>query len=315
MKKSFSILAGLFVILLVIGLQSVFTVDERERALLLWLGKIERADFAPGIHFKVPFFNSVRKFEARTLTLDTQPESYLTVEKKNVIVDSFVMWRISDVAQYYRSMGGEEGRATLRLSQIIKDGLRSEFGRRSIQEVVSGERSQIMDSMARRANNQAKEFGITIVDVRIKRIDLPKDVSTSVYARMEAERERVAKELRAQGAETAERIRSEADRQRTILLANAQKEAETIRGAGEAAATEIYAKAFSQSPKFYALYRSFKAYRNIFPQGEDNLLLLEPKGEFFHFFNPNSDFEAGPKPNSKSTEPKSESKPAQLEAE
>src|SRR5699024_7468449 len=198
MKKSFSILAGLFVILLVIGSQSVFTVDERERALLLWLGKIEQADFAPGLHFKVPFFNSVRKFEARTLTLDTQPESYLTVEKKNVIVDSFVMWRISDVAQYYRSMGGEESRATLRLSQIIKDGLRSEFGRRAIQEVVSGERSQIMDAMARRANSQAQEFGITIVDVRIKRIDLPKDVSTSVYARMEAERERVAKELRAQ---------------------------------------------------------------------------------------------------------------------
>lgn len=286
MSKGFSILAGLLVVLLIIGSQSVFIVDERERALLLWLGKIERADFEPGLHFKVPFFNSVRKFDGRILTLDAESERYLTVEKKNVIVDSFIMWRISDVAQYYRSMTGDESRAALRLSQIIKDGLRSEFGRRSIQEVVSGERALIMETMARRTNEQAKEFGITIADVRIKRIDLPKDVSSSVYARMEAERQRVAAELRSQGAETAERIRSEADRQRTIILANAQKEAENIRGGGDAMATKVYAETFGQDPAFYALYRSLTAYQKVFAQGGNNLLLLEPKGEFFRFFNP-----------------------------
>lgn len=283
MSKNFGVLASLFVVLLVIGLQSIFFVDERERVLLLWLGKIERSDFEPGLHFKAPFFNSVRKFDGRTLSLDVDPERYLTVEKKNVIVDSFVMWRISDVAQYYRSMTGDESRAAVRLSQIIKDGLRSEFGRRSIQEVISGERSLIMETMARRANDQAKEFGITIADVRIKRIDLPADVSSSVYDRMEAERERVAAELRSQGVETAEKIRSGADRQRVIILANAQKESETIRGAGDAIATKIYADTFNQDSKFYALYRSLEAYRNIFSQEGQDLLLLEPKGDFFGF--------------------------------
>ncbi|ABA59040.1 protease modulator HflC [Nitrosococcus oceani] len=284
MSKSFSILAGLLALLLVIGSQSVFTVSERERALLLWLGKIERSDFEPGLHFKVPFFNSVRKFDGRILTLDAETERYLTVEKKNVLVDSFMMWRIGDVAQYYRSMGGDESRAALRLSQIIRADLRSEFGRRTVQEVISGERSLIMEQMQRRANKEAEAFGITIADVRIKRVDLPKDVSSSVYARMEAERERVAKELRSQGAETAERIRSEADRQRTIILANAQKEAENIRGAGDAIATDIYAETFDQDPEFYALYRSLAAYQKVFSQ--ESLLLLEPKGEFFRFFNP-----------------------------
>jgi membrane protease subunit HflC len=235
-----------------------------------------------------------------------EAERYLTVEKKNVIVDSFVMWRISDVAQYYKSMSGDESRAALRLSQIIKDGLRSEFGRRSIQEVVSGERSLIMETMARRANDQAREFGITIADVRVKRIDLPTDVSSSVYARMEAERERVAAELRSQGAETAERIRSEADRQRTIILANAQKEAETIRGVGDAIATKVYADIFGRDPQFYALYRSLGAYRNIFSQEYGNLLLLEPKGDFFRFFNPKSNFASEPKSDSEFVEPKPE---------
>ncbi|CAH9019689.1 protease modulator HflC [Candidatus Nitrosacidococcus sp. I8] len=288
MGKNFSVLFGIIALLIIMGSQSVFTVDERERAILLRLGKIERVDFEPGIHFKIPFFNSVRKFDGRTLSLDVEAERYLTIEKKNVIVDSFIMWRISDVAQYYRSMAGTESNADLRLSQIIKDGLRSEFGRRSIQEVVSGERALIMKTMARRANEQAKEFGITIVDVRLKRIDLPKDVSSSVYARMEAERERVAAELRSQGVETSERIRSEADRQRTIILADAQKEADTIRGAGDAATTKIYGDTFNKDPNFYALYRSLNAYRNIFPQESDNILLLEPKGEFFSFFNSKS---------------------------
>jgi modulator of FtsH protease HflC len=306
MSKSFGVLAGLLVVLLVLGSQSIFTVDERQRAILLWLGKIERSDFEPGLHFKVPFFNSVRKFDGRILTLDTDPERYLTIEKKNVMVDAFVMWRISDVAQYFRSMGGDESRADLRLSQIIKDGLRSEFGRRTIQEVVSGERAAIMETMTRRANDQAKEFGITIADVRIKRIDLPKDVSTAVYSRMEAERGRVAKELRSKGAEIAEQIRSEADRQRIVLLANAKQEAEGLRGSGDAKATKIYADAFGQDREFYALYRSLTAYRQVFSQGNDNLLLIEPRGQFFRFFNPSPEASSGRKEAKKLAKPETE---------
>lgn len=292
MSRNLGILGGLILAVLIIGSQSVFTVDERERALLLWLGKIEDSNFEPGLQFKVPFFNSVRKFDGRIHSLHAEPERYLTAEKKNVIVDSFIMWRISDVAKYYRSMGGNKMRAELRLSQIIRADLRSAFGRRTMEEVISGERSLIMENMKRRANEEADAFGITIADVRIKRVDLPDAVSQSVYARMESERERVARELRARGAEIAEQIRSEADRQRTVLLANAKKEAERIRGKGDAQATRIYAEAFSQAPKFYALYRRLIAYRKVFSEDGKNLLLLEPKGDFFQFFNPKTESES-----------------------
>jgi membrane protease subunit HflC len=277
----------LILVLVILGLvtlsSSLFVVDERQKAVLLRLGQIEKADFEPGIHFKTPFVTNVRKFEAREMALDAQPARYLTGEKKNVIVDSFIVWRIDDVATYYTSMGGDEGRAALRLSQIIKDGLRAEFGRRTIQEVVSGDRGSMVQDILKEANRIAAGFGISISNVRIKRIDLPSEVSSSVYTRMEAERERVAKELRSKGAEEAEKIRSDADRQRAVILAEARREAEQIRGQGDASATEIYAEAFGQNEDFYSLYRRLTAYQNIF-QGDD-MLVIEPTGDFFERFN------------------------------
>ena len=261
---------------------SVFFVDQRERVLLLRLGKIERSDYMAGIHFKVPFVNEIRRFDGRILTLDETPTRFLTGEKKNVQVDSFILWHISDPSKYFTSVAGNEERAKQRLSQIVKDGLRAEFGKRSIQELVSGDRISMIDTILINANKTAAEFGIEIVNVRIKRIDLPFEVSSSVYTRMEAERERVAKELRSQGAEDAEKIRSDADRQRTILLAEARKTAEQLRGNGDAEASNTYAKAYSQNSDFYSFYRRLTAYQNVF-KGND-MLVIEPKGEFFNLF-------------------------------
>jgi membrane protease subunit HflC len=281
-KKLLLIILALVVVVLASG--SMFTVKEWQRAILFRFGEIVRTDYKPGLHFKIPFINNVRKFDGRILTLDAEPERYLTAEKKNVIVDSFVKWHIDDVAVYYTSMGGDPMRANLRLSQIIKDGLRGEFGKRTIQEVVSGERKQIMEILTLNAENQAKEFGIKVVDVRIKRIDLSEDVSTSVFHRMEAERARVAKELRSQGAEAAERIRADADRQRTVIVAEAYREAEQIRGEGDAKAADIYAKAYTKNPEFYAFYRSINAYKSTFNDKSD-LMVLEPDTDFFKYFN------------------------------
>lgn len=262
---------------------SFFIVDETELAIKFRLGEIVRTDYKPGIYFKLPFVNNVRKFDSRILTLDAQPERYLTFEKKNVIVDAFIKWRISDVANYYTTMAGSQRNAGQRLSQVIKNGLRDEFGKRTIQEAISGERSEIMNVITAQIEEQAKQFGIEVVDVRIKRIELPPEVSGSVYRRMEAERSRVAKELRSQGAEAAERIRAEADRQRTVILAEAYRDAERLRGEGDASAAEIYAKAFSKDPEFYELYRSLEAYKNVFSTQED-VLVLDPKSEFFKYF-------------------------------
>lgn len=269
--------------LLIVGSFSIFTVDEREKAVLFRLGEIVRTDFAPGLFFQMPFVNNVRKFDARIQTLDAEPERYLTSEKKNVIVDAFVKWKIGDVSRYYTATGGDAVRANLRLSQIIKDGLRGQFGRRTIQEVVSGEREEIMAAITADANELAKTFGIDLVDVRIKRIDLAKEISESVFRRMEAERLRVAKDLRARGAETAEIIRAEADRKRTVILAEAYSEAEKTRGQGDAQAAAIYAKAFNQDPKFYGFYRSIDAYKKTFASKED-VLVIEPNSEFFRYF-------------------------------
>ena len=212
MSSKFTTIIFIVVLALITMSSAIFFVDERERVILLRLGQIEHADFEPGIHFKIPFVNEVRRFDGRILSLDATPARYLTGEKKNVIVDSFILWRISNVADYFTSMGGDEESARLRLSQIIKDGLRAEFGRRTIQEVVSGERSEMVSGLMDEANRISNEFGIEVVNVRIKRIDLPTEVSSSVYTRMEAERERVAKDLRSRGAEEAEKIRSDADR-------------------------------------------------------------------------------------------------------
>ncbi|RMH22695.1 MAG: protease modulator HflC [Gammaproteobacteria bacterium] len=262
---------------------SLFIVKEWEKVALFQLGEIVNTDFKPGLHFKVPFITNVRKFDGRILTLDESPESYLTNEKKNVIVDSFAKWRISDVKTYYKTMRGSEALARSRLSQIIQDGLREKFGERSVKEVVSGERDTIMKIITEEARSKAKEFGIEVVDIRIKRIDLASEVSDSVYSRMEAERTRVAKELRAKGAEEAEKIRADADRQRTVLLAEAYKEAQKVKGAGDAQAAKIYAQAFSQDKEFYSFYRKMDAYRKTFA-GEKNLMVLDPNSDYFSYF-------------------------------
>jgi len=273
----------LLLALLVVGSFSIFTVSETQKAILFRLGEIVRTDFTPGLHFKVPFVNNVRTFEARLMTLDIETERYLTSEKKNLLVDAFVKWRIDDVARFYTSVRGDESQGALRLSQIIKDSLRSEFGKRTIQEVISGERSQIMDTVTAYANKQAQEFGISVVDVRLKRIDLPPDVSESVYRRMEAERSRVAREFRSQGAESAERIRADADRRRTEILADAYREAQQSRGAGDAQAADIYAKAYNKNKEFYAFYRSLESYRKTF-QDKSDIVVVDPSSEFFKYF-------------------------------
>ena len=267
---------------LVLGAFSLFTVDERELAILFRLGQIVRTDFEPGLHLKLPFVENVRKFERRIMTLDAEPERFLTSEKKNVVVDSFVKWRIGDVGQYYRAVRGDELQAQVRLAQVLKDNLRGEFGKRTIQEVISGERSEIMDIVTRKVNQDARELGIQVVDVRLKRIDLPEDVSDSVFRRMEAERARVAREWRSRGAEAAERIRADADRRRTELLAEAYRDAERIRGEGDARAAAIYAEAFSKDPDFYQFYRSLEAYRAVFKDRRD-VLLISPESQFFRY--------------------------------
>ena len=281
---SFKALGGIaLAAAVVIASFSIFTVDEREKVILFRLGEIVRTDFEPGLHWKTPFVNNIVKFDARIQTLDADPERYLTGEKKNLIVDSFVKWRIKDVSNYYTATGGDVMRANLRLSQIIKDGLRGEFAKRTIKEAVSGERQEIMNIITVQANEQAQAFGIEIVDVRIKRIDFPPEINDSVFRRMRAERVRVAKDLRSRGAEAAEKIRAEADRQRTVIIADAFRDAEIIRGEGDAAATEIYAKAYGQDLEFYSLYRSLNAYKRTFAS-KDDILVVEPDSEFFKYF-------------------------------
>ena len=269
--------------ILVVGSMAFFTVDQREKAIMFKFGEIVSTDFEPGLHWKIPFVNNVRKFDSRIQTMDAKPERYLTSEKKNVIVDAFVKWRIDNVSKFYTATGGDAERANIRLSQFIKDGLRGEFGKRTIRDVVSGERNQIMDILTVEANKQAQEFGIDIVDVRIKRIDLDRQISDSVFRRMEAERQRVAKELRAQGEQEAETIRAKADRERTVILAEAFRKAEEIRGSGDQEAANIYANAFNQDKEFYAFFRSINAYRTSFAE-KDDMMVLQPDSEFFKYF-------------------------------
>ena len=270
-----------FLIVVVSG--SFFTVDQRERVLLFQLGEIKGADFKPGLHFKLPFFQRVLRFDGRILTLDNQTENFLTIEKKNVEVDFFVKWRIVDTTRYYRSTGGQELVAMDRLAAIVNPGLRAQFGSRTIRQVVSGERNEILDAVQKTAHDRVGELGIEIVDVRVKRVDLPKDVSESVYQRMRAERTRVASDLRARGAEEAERIRAEADREAQITLANAYRESEKLRGEGDAKASDVYGKAYGQDTEFYRFYRSLNIYRDSFGT-RDTILVLEPTGDLFRYF-------------------------------
>lgn len=279
-----SVLSILVAAILFIASSSVFVVNQWETAVVLRLGEIVKTDVEPGLHLKTPFINNVRKFDARIQTLDSAPERFLTSEKKNLEVDSFVKWRIKDVEKFYTTMNGDNRLAGMRLGQIVKDGLRAEFGNRTVKEVISGERIEIAQKIKDTTANAANDFGIEIADVRIKRIDLAKDVSESVYRRMEAERNRVAKDLRSKGAEAAERIRADADRQRVVILADAYSEAEILRGQGDAKAAEIYAKAYNKDAEFYSFYHSINAYQKSFKDKSD-ILLVDPNSDFFKYFN------------------------------
>ena len=268
-----------------VGLTSFFIVDERQLAIRFQLGEIIDSDYAPGLHWMKPLFiNNVRKFDRRILTLDTRPERFLTGEKKNVSVDFFIKWRIKNAALYYTSFAGDERQAGLRLLQIIKNGLQLEFDKRTIKQVVSDDRAQMMEDLTRGSNSEVNQFGIEIVDVRIKQIELPDDVQNSVFQRMRAERERIAKEHRAEGQKVAKGIQAVAERDRTIILAEARRDAEKTRGEGDARATEIFGKAYGKDPEFYEFYRSMNAYREALSSKQD-VLVLQPDSEFFKFFN------------------------------
>lgn len=280
---SLKFIGVLIVVIGVVVYLSTFVVDERELAIKFRLGEIIASDFEPGLHFQVPFVNNVRKFDGRVLTLDTPPRRFLTSEKKNVMVDSFIKWRIIDPAQFYRATQGDERIAIQRLSQIISKSLKSQFGDRTIQEVISGERALIMDRVRDVVDKEVRNLGMGVVDVRLKRVDLPEEVSTSVYQRMAKERATVAKAFRSRGEEKAKGIRANADRQREEILAEAYREAQQLRGDGDAKAAEIYADAYDQDREFYGLYRSLMAYRRSFA-GKNDVMIISPDTEFFRYF-------------------------------
>ena len=285
MKKSSIIISALSLIAVIIISQSIFVVSEIERAVKLRFGEIVQFDLEPGLHFKWPIVNSIRYFDSRILTLDAQPQRYLTSEKKALMVDSFIKWRIKDVAKYFTTTGGDEERAKRLLSQRVDTGLRNEFGVRTVKEVVSGERDQLMNSLTSMLDKIAQEeLGVEVIDLRVKRIDLPLEVSDSVYNRMRTERQRLARELRAQGNEVAEKIRATADKDKTIILADAYREAEETRGNGDAKATATYAEAYSKDPEFYDFTRSLKAYQATF-QSKGDILLIDPDSDFFKYLN------------------------------
>ncbi len=268
---------------LVVLAMSLFTVDQRQFAVVFQLGEVKRAIAAPGLYFKIPMIQNVRYFEKRIITLDNaEPERFITSEKKNVLVDSYIKWRIVDPQLYYISVGGDESRAKTRLNQTVNAGLREEFGKRTVHDVVSGEREKIMDSMREKADADARKIGVQIVDVRLKRVELPNEVSDAVYRRMEAERKRVANELRSEGSAEAEKIRADADRQREIIIAEAYRDAQKTKGEGDAKATAIYAQAFGQNPEFYSFYRSLEAYRSSF-KSKNDILVVEPNSDFFKY--------------------------------
>ena len=274
MKKSNLFISAFSLIAVIFISQSLFVVSEVERAVKLRFGEIVQFDVEPGLHFKWPIINSVRYFDSRILTLDAQPQRYLTSEKKALMVDSFIKWRVKDVAKYFTTTGGDEERAKRLLSQRVDTGLRNEFGVRTVKEVVSGERDQLMNSLTSMLDEIAQdELGVQVIDLRVKRIDLPLEVSESVYNRMRTERQRLARELRAQGNEVAEKIRATADKDKTVILADAYRMAEEIKGDGDAEATATYASAFTKDPEFYDFTRSLKAYQSTFETKGDLSLI------------------------------------------
>ena len=283
MKKSNIFISAFSLIAVIFISQSLFVVSEIERAVKLRFGEIVQFDVEPGLHFKWPIINSVRYFDSRILTLDAQPQRYLTSEKKALMVDSFIKWRVKDVAKYFTTTGGDEERAKRLLSQRVDTGLRNEFGVRTVKEVVSGERDQLMNSLTSMLDEIAQqELGVEVIDLRVKRIDLPLEVSESVYNRMRTERQRLARELRAQGNEVAEKIRATADKDKTVILADAYRMAEEIKGDGDAEATATYASAFTKDPEFYDFTRSLKAYQATF-ETKGDILLIDPDSDFFKY--------------------------------
>ena len=300
-NRQIFILVIVFVVSL-IGYASVFTVTERELALKFKLGEIVRSDYEPGIYGQWPFINNVIKFDRRILMLDARPSEYLTVEKKRLVVDFFAKWRINDVEKFYRTMsGGDMNTAKLRIFNIVNDGLKSQFSQYKVTELVSGQRqgadtkdanaaedlrTTVMSTVTATANAQVEKYGISVVDIRIKRIDLTTKISNSVFSRMISERQQFAADIRSRGKEAAERLRADADRQRTIILANAYKDAQNTRGEGDAVATDTYAKAYGKDQEFYSFYRSLDAYRKSFA-GNDDILVIEPKSDFFNYFKQN----------------------------
>jgi modulator of FtsH protease HflC len=277
-------IVALLAVLALLVSSALFTVDQRQNAIVFQLGEVKEIVVRSGLHFKWPLLQNVRLFDMRILTFDdAEPLRFLTQGNRPVLVDSFVKWRIADVRQYYVSVQGDELRAATRIKQTVAGVLRDEFGARTVHEVVSGEREQVMNRVRDKVDQDLKRIGVEIVDVRLKRVDLPQDVSESVYRRMEAERKRIANELRSTGAAEAEKIRADADRQREVLLAEAYRDAQRIRGDGDAKSAAIYAAAFNQNPEFYSFYRSMEAYRSTF-RGRNDLMLIEPNSDFLRYF-------------------------------
>ena len=282
MKASLNFIAAAAAGVLVLLGAMIFTVDQRQHAIVFQLGEVREVISEPGLYFKWPMIQNVRYFDKRILTLDSaEPERFITSEKKNVLVDSFVKWRIVDPKLYYVSVAGEEARARTRLAQTVNAGLREEFGKRTVHDVVSGERDKIMEQMREKADQDARKIGVQIVDVRVKRVDLPSEVSESVYRRMEAERKRVANELRSEGSAEAEKVRADADRQREVIVAEAYRDAQKVKGEGDAQAAKIYADAFGQDPKFANFYRNLEAYKQTFSSKGDVVVVDPSSTEFF----------------------------------
>lgn len=285
MKQNIPVIIAVVLTVLVLFGVSVYTVDQRQDAIVFQLGEVVSVKKEPGLYFKLPLIQNVRFFDKRILTIDTpEPERFITSEKKNVLVDSFVKWRIVDVKQYYVSVGGDETRAQTRLMQTINDNLRAEFGKRTVHDVVSGERDKIMEILRTKADQDARKIGAQVLDVRLKRVDLPEEVSESVYRRMEAERKRVANELRSTGGAEGEKIRADADRQREVTIANAYRDAQKVKGEGDAEAARIYAEAFGRDPQFAQFYRSLEAYKASFSKKSDVMVLDPSSSEFFKVF-------------------------------
>ncbi len=281
-KNIGTLLVGLLVVLVALS-ASMFTVDQRQNALVFQLGEVVSVKTKPGLYFKLPLVQNVRYFDTRILTLDSaDPERFITSEKKNVLVDSFIKWRVIDARQFYVSVGGDETRAQIRLNQTVNDGLRAEFGKRTINEVVSGRREEIMNIIRTKADSDARKIGVQVVDVRIKRVDLPESVSENVFRRMEAERKQVANELRSTGAAEAEKIRADADKQKDVIVAEAYRDAQGVKGEGDARASAVYAGAYGKNAEFYAFYRSMQAYRESFKSKSD-VMVLDPSSDFFKY--------------------------------